>query len=151
MTSKWTSVHGTLVEGYGVASGRSNDYPYGALERQKPIFKERGLDLSRFFDGTLNIDIRPATFELLNPEFTFRDVRWTDLHPPEHFSFVRCDIVHGTTCYGGWIYYPHPETKKRNFQNPSLLEIITVYISGIRHGDEFEVRLNPARVGISHS
>ena len=44
--------------------------------------------------GTLNIDIRPLAFELVEPEFTFRDVSWTDLHPPEHFSFSRCRVAH---------------------------------------------------------
>ena len=62
MTKSWTSIHGILVEGYRVASGPSKDYPYGALDRQRPIFKARGLDLGSYFNGTLNIDIRPIKF-----------------------------------------------------------------------------------------
>lgn len=142
----WVSVKGVLVKGYGVASGPSPDYPYGALERQRPIFKERGLDLAAYFNGTLNIDIRPVTFELVKPEFTFRDVRWTDLHPPEHFSFSRCRTLYRELEYEGWIYYPHPETKLRNFQNPSLLEVITHLISRIQIGDQIRVLVNSERV-----
>ena len=40
-----TIVTGVVVEGYRVASGPSKDYPYGSLEKQIPLFKERGLDL----------------------------------------------------------------------------------------------------------
>jgi hypothetical protein len=131
-----------------VASGPSPDYPYGALERQIPIFRDRGLDLAGYFRGTLNIDIQPLTFQLVKPEFTFRDVRWTDLHPPEHFSFSRCVIGFENARYEGWIYYPHPETKQRNFQSPSLLEVIARRIPGLEIGDHLDVWLNPRRVSI---
>jgi hypothetical protein len=67
--TEWTYVNGILAQGYRVASGPSADYPYGALDRQRPIFKTRGLDLSGYFND--------------------------------------------------WVCYPHPETKERNFQNPS--------------------------------
>ncbi len=149
MTLAWISVRGVLVQGYGVASGPSADYPYGALERQKPIFKQRGLDLDHCFNGTLNINIQPKTFALIRPEYTFREVTWTDLHPPEHFSFSRCKVVHNGQEHDGWIYYPHPETKLRNFQNPSLIEVITEQIAGIHVGDEIRVLVNPDRVQIN--
>lgn len=151
MATPWTTLHGVLVEGYRVASGPSKDYPYGALDRQRPIFKERGLDLSGLFNGTLNIDIRPYEFKMLRPEFTFRNVEWTDLHPPEHFSFSRCRVAYGGSEYDGWVYYPHPETKKRNFQNPSLVEVITSPIPGIQIGDQLEVQLNPERIEVTKS
>ncbi len=144
----WTRIQGIVVRGYRVASGPSQDYPYGALERQRPIFKQRGLDLDGFFNGTLNIDIRPLTFRPVNPEFTFLNVEWTDLHPPEHFSFSRCKVFFKDREYDGWIYYPHPETKKRNFQNPSLLEVIALPIPAIHYGDQVEVGLNPEEIRI---
>ena len=151
METAWTTVRGVLVEGYHVASGPSRDYPYGALDRQRPIFKERGLDLSGMFNGTLNIDIRPYEFKMLRPEFTFRNVEWTDLHPPEHFSFSHCRVIHQEVAYEGWVYYPHPETKKRNFQNPSLVEVITTPVPGIRYGDELHVQLNPERIEVTNT
>jgi hypothetical protein len=141
-------VKGKLKKGYGVASGPSSDYPYGALERQVPIFKSRGLDLGACFLGTLNIDIRPFVFELIRPEFTFRDVVWTDLHPPEHFSFSGCMVAFAELAYHGWIYYPHPETKRRNFQDPSLLEVVCPHIAGLHTGDILRVRLDPDRVAL---
>ena len=148
MEAQWQSVSGILARGYGVASGPSADYPYGALQRQIPIFESRGLDLSTFFEGTLNIDIRPFTFRLVRPEFTFRAVQWTDLHPPEDFSFSRCRVVFRYRTYGGWLYYPHPETKRRNFQTPSLLEVITRRIPRIVPGDRLQVLVDSGRVAI---
>ncbi|HXF85293.1 MAG TPA: hypothetical protein VNK49_07885 [Anaerolineales bacterium] len=139
---QWVRVHGRIVQGYRVASGPSKDYPYGTLEKQRPLFAARGLDLSRYFNGTLNIDIRPYVFRFLKPEFTFWSVAWTDLHPPEHFSFSRCRVVYRNIEYDGWVYYPHPETKLRHFQNPSLLEVIALPIPGIGYGDEVDVFLN---------
>ena len=145
---QWTFVHGILVPGYRVASGPSKDYPYGALDRQRPIFKSHGLDLGRYFNGTLNIDIRPHTFQVIKPEFTIHNVEWTDLHPPEHFSFSRCKVVFEGVEYEGWVYYPHPETKLRNFQNPSLLEVITYPIPKIVYGNEVDVLVNPEEIVI---
>jgi hypothetical protein len=149
MSNRWTLVRGVLVRGYRVASGPSQDYPYGALERQRPIFKSRGLNLDGYFNGTLNIDIRPYTFELIKPEFTFHNVEWTDLHPPEHFSFSRCKVIYQDVKYDGWVYYPHPETKLRHFQNPSLLEVIADPIPGIQYKDEVSVLVKPEEVAVS--
>lgn len=148
MTNQWASVHGIITQGYRVASGPSKDYPYGALDRQRPIFTSRGLDLSGYFNGTLNIDIRPHTFKLIKPEYTFQHVEWTDLHPPEHFSFSRCKVIYKDLEYDGWVYYPHPETKLRNFQNPSLLEVIAHEIPEIKYGDEVQVLVNPEEIEV---
>jgi hypothetical protein len=68
------------------------------------------------------------------------------LHPPEHFSFSRCRVIHKGVEYDGWVYYPHPETKIRNFQNPSLLEVIAMPIPGLQYGDEVDVLVNPEEI-----
>jgi hypothetical protein len=149
MKDEWISLTGSLVQGYHVASGPSQDYPYGALDRQRPIFKARGLDLEAYFNGTLNIDIRPKVFAMLRPEYTFQYVNWTDLHPPEHFSFSHCRVVFHNMEVDGWVYYPHPETKIRNFQNPSLLEVIARPINDVHYGDSLQVFLNPLEVSVA--
>ena len=144
----WITIHGILVEGYHVASGPSADYPYGALDRQRPIFKERGLDLSEYFNGSLNMDIRPRQFEMVKPQYTFEHVEWTDLHPPETFSFSNCKVIYKDVEYEGWVYYPHPETKLRNFHNPSLLEVISKPIPNIHYGDELDVLVNGEEITV---
>ncbi len=145
---KLTRVHGQIQEGYRVASGPSADYPYGTLSRQRPLFASRGLDLDNYFNGTLNIDISSHTFKIIRPEFTFYNIEWTDLHPPEHFSFSRCKVVFKEVEYDGWVYYPHPETKLRHFQNPSLLEVVAMEIKDIEYGDEVDVLVNGGEVFI---
>jgi len=142
-------MRGIVIQGYRVASGPSRDYPYGALDKQRPIFKARGLDLEGYFNGTLNIDLRPFTFKLIKPEFTFRNVEWTDLHPPENFSFSRCKVIYKEIEYEGWVYYPHPETKLRHFQDSSLLEMIALPIPEIKYGDEVQVCIHPDRIEVS--
>jgi hypothetical protein len=143
-----TVITGVIVEGYRVASGPSKDYPYGTIEKQIPFFEVLGLDLARFYSGTLNVSIAPQTFEMTHPEYTFRQVSWTDLHPPEDFSFSRCTVGFKWGRYAGYIYYPHPETKKRHFESASILEIISVYIPDIKYGDRVELELNADEVRI---
>lgn len=144
----WTLLPGTLMRGHQVASRPSKDYPYSSLEKQKPYFKSLGLDLSPYFNGTLNISIVPLEFEMTKPEFTFPLVEWTDLHPPETFSFSRCKVRFQGKEYTGWVYYPHPETKKTHFQNPSLIEVITYEIEGIQYGDVIDIEVNPQEITI---
>ena len=110
-----------------------------------------GPDLTRYFNGTLNIDIRPHTFRLIKPEYTFQHVEWTDLHPPEHFSFSLCKVIYKDVEYEGWVYYPHPETKLRDFQDPSLLEVIAYEIPEIKYGDEVQVLVNPEEIEVSQT
>jgi hypothetical protein len=94
--TNWQRVSGIIVRGHRVASAPSQDYPYGTIEKQKPYFEARGLDLSRFFLGTLNVSIAPLTFEMVRPRYTFPLLAWTDLHPPETFSFSPCRV-----CFDG--------------------------------------------------
>jgi hypothetical protein len=143
-----TIVSGVIVQGYRVASGPSRDYPYGTLEKQIPLFKQRGLNLERFHLATLNVSIAPATFEMIAPEYTFRQVAWTDLHPPEDFSFSPCTVEYKGGSYAGYVYYPHPETKQRHFESASLLEVISVYIPDIRYGGRVELELNADEIRI---
>jgi hypothetical protein len=145
---KRISVRGIIVEGHRVASQKSKDYPYGTIEKQKPVFKELGLDLERFYSGTLNISIAPFTFAMVNPEYTFRQVAWTDLHPPEDFSFSRCTVRFRGGEYKGFVYYPHPETKTRHFQNASILEVLAAHIPGLKYGDQIEIELRADEVRI---
>jgi hypothetical protein len=135
------TVKGIIIAGHRVASAPSVDYPYGTLEKQKPYFKALGLDLDNYFNGTLNVSIHPHTFKMKNPQFTFERVEWTDLHPPETFSFSRCVLGFMGKRYAGWVYYPHPETKERHFQQPSMIEILAKFIPGIQYGVEIELEL----------
>ena len=140
------TVRGIVVQGYRVASQKSKDYPYGTIVKQKPVFKNLGLDLDRFYAGTVNISIAPDTVKMMKPAYTFRQVAWTDLHPPEDFSFSRCKVLFKGNEYEGYVYYPHPETKKRHFENDSILEVLSVQIPDLNYGDQIEVELQTGEV-----
>lgn len=150
MTSSWITVSGIIQPGHQIASGRAKQsrYPEGSIKMQKPFFQQLGLDLSEFYEGTLNVSIAPYRFSLQNPEYTFRNVEWTSLHPPEHFSFSRCEVVFNGNHYSSWIYYPHPETKTTHFQQPSTLEIIAPPIPNISYGDNIQLLVNKTEVAL---
>ncbi|MEI6291897.1 MAG: hypothetical protein WCP19_15860 [Chloroflexota bacterium] len=56
--------------------------------------------------------------------------------------------MHSGKVYNGWVYYPHPETKLRNFQNPSLLEVIAEPIPTLHYDDKVRVELDPSEITI---
>jgi hypothetical protein len=142
-------VPGVLVAGHQVASGAgASPYPAGTITMQAPLFAALGLDLSACFPGTLNISIHPRTFALAAPSHTFRSVRWTELHPPEDFSFAPCAVIAAGQRHPGWIYYPHPATKARHFQPPSTLEVLAPPIPGLGYGAGVTLGVDPRQVEI---
>ena len=143
------TLKGRLKKGYRVASGPSKAYPeYGSIEKQKPYFKKLGLSLRRMFNGTLNISIAPYEFEIKKPEITFKKVKWTELTNAEDFSFSRCKITFKGKTYNGWVYYPHPETKKDHFQSRSTVEVLAPFIEGIKYGNTVEISFNSEEIKI---
>jgi hypothetical protein len=143
-------IDATLLQGHQVASGRSANSPYaeGTIAMQIPVFQKLGVDLSPYFKGTLNVDISPYIYTMVKPQFTFRQVNWTDAHPPEDFSFSQCQVIYDNQSYDGWVYYPHPETKIRHFHNPAIVELIAMPIPNIQYSDCLQVVLNPLEIDI---
>ena len=116
---------------------------------QLPFFKQRGLDLYRFYPATLNINIFPKKFELKNPRYTFRDVKWFADHHSEDFSFFGCKVIHKNKMYDGYIYYPRPETKTAHFHDGSTIEIMTKYLKDIYYDSEIKLVFNSNEVCVS--
>lgn len=148
MKSNLISLTGIVKSGHQVASGKALDSPYerGTLEMQLPFFRDLGLDLSSFYLGTLNVSIAPRTFKLVQPEYTFTQVKWHPNYPAETFSFSSCIVVYQHVGYDGLIYYPHPETKIGHFQDDSILEIIASQIPNLGYGDRLKLKINPQEV-----
>lgn len=148
MEQDWVSVEGVVCQGFQVASGEAvdNPYPAGTIAMQMPFFRDRGLDLSGYFSGTLNISIAPKQFSILRPYKTFPLLKWTTLHPPETFSFCQCVLSFQARQYGSLIYYPHPETKRTHFQGASVLEILAPRIEGISYGDTITLKVCSAEI-----
>jgi len=144
------SINAIIIQGHCVASGKADNspYPFGTIEMQTPYFKDLGLDLSHLFKGTLNLNIEPNTFDMIAPEFTFRNVHWAEGSPAEDFSFSSCSVLYKGREYSGYIYYPHPDTKIGHFHSSSLIEVICEAIDGIGYGDSVELRYLESEIRI---
>jgi len=131
---------GIVKKGYGAASGRSRYAEMGgSIRAQKPRFRERGFSIDDVCDGTINVDIRPRSFERVRALATLVEVKWHLALPAETFSFYDVIFEHGGRRYPALVYFPHPETKgafNEQFPGYSLLEILCPFVEGLRLGDE---------------
>ena len=144
------------LDGHGVASGIANrdpsrtasPYPRGTLAMQAPLFAEQGLDLSPYWFGTLNLSVAPAWWSLRQPDYHFPNLRWTTLHPPETFSFwaIQLRSLDQAQCWPALVYYPHPETKARHWQPPSVLEVLAPWIEDLPAQDHWQMGVDPSRL-----
>lgn len=139
-----------VIKGYGVASGQNGDirFPGGTILMQKGHFKALGLDLDRFFMGTLNIDIAPLKYIIRKPKYFFPKVNWTDHLNPENFFFFDLVLYYHGNKYAGYIYMPDPSTKQEHIQGSTSLELILPEVGGIAQGAEVEIEVNPGQIQI---
>ena len=136
-------VKGRISQGHGVASGKAGDsrYPEGTLKQQFPHFKNRGLDLSPYFLGTINLDIAPHIYKILTPKLFLENVDWSDYIPPENFYFFDLKLHHQGQTFNGLIYMPDPKTKVEHEQKMSVLELILPKIEGLQYDDLVEIEV----------
>ncbi|MEM1368130.1 MAG: hypothetical protein AAGG02_08940 [Cyanobacteria bacterium P01_H01_bin.15] len=135
--SPLTEIPARLISGHQVASGQNQDprFPDGTIRLQTPYFQKLGLDLTPYFAGTLNLAIAPFAYQIKQPKYTFRQVAWTTVYPPEDFSFFDCELEFANRpTVSGLIYYPHPDTKPEHFQASDTLEILAPFIPGTAYG-----------------
>lgn len=111
-TIDYTLVRGEIQSGHGAASGKAKDerYPEGNLKQQFKYFLERGLDLSHYFMGTINLDISPYSYEIKKPKYFIKDIDWSDYIPPENFYFFDVSLYFQDKIYEGLVYMPDPST-----------------------------------------
>ncbi len=144
------TVPAQIVAGHKVASGQGGDprFPGGTLRMQLPHFQERGLDLSPYYPGTLNLSIAPLQYEVVSPKLTFRQVKWCATEPAEDFSFFDCEIrpAHQKEFVAGLIYFPHPDTKPEHFQPPDVLEVLAPRLTDLSYGDVLDLRVDATQL-----
>ena len=82
-------VEGIVTEGWKIASGLAMENPFGGstIKMQIPLFKERGLDLSGCYPGTLNISIAPLTRTILAREPNYCGLKWHPDRTEDFFIF----------------------------------------------------------------
>lgn len=153
MIKNQLELKGTIVAGHQVASGRGTTTPYpdSALKLQSPHFLASGLDISPYYQATLNISLAQHNVLRVDGEYRFELVEWTPLHPPETFSFSYCHLKYNGKLYNGLVYYPHPETKETHFQDASILEVLSSFIPDIAYGAHITVVVNTSEVILAAS
>ncbi len=136
-------IRGKILQGHGVASGKSGDrrYPEGTLKQQLPYFIERGLDLSVYYLGTINLDIAPVHYVIGNPKLFMENVRWSTHIPPENFFFFDLTVHLNDDIFKGLIYMPDPRTKVEHEQKTTVLELILPKIPNLQYGDLIEIEV----------
>ena len=118
---------------------------------QKPFFLERGVDLGRFHEGTLNLSIEPLRYTIGKPAHTFCEVKWSPDLPAEDFSFFDCRLSkkNGDEVMEGLVYFPHPETKPEFYQDPSTLEILAPFVPGVETGKRLHIQLKRSQMVVT--
>ena len=134
---KENKVMAKVVRGYGIASGKNFDarFPKGTIAKQLPFLKVRGLDLSSFHLGTLNVDITPSCYKFCKASFCFEKIKWSNDLPPETFSFYPCKIsLPDQDCWvSSLVYWPHPSTKPGFHQKEGVLEILAPRLRSVSY------------------
>ncbi|PKF57502.1 hypothetical protein CW748_06315 [Alteromonadales bacterium alter-6D02] len=139
------AIDATICQGYGLASGQRQDVAgRGSIAWQASHFLQRGLNLSQYFSGTLNLEISPYIFTNKSPDYYFKQLRWHPSFPAEDFSFTRCHLVKNEQAFAAFVYYPHPETKIGHFHSSSVVEVIAPFIDGLCYGDSINLMLPQA-------
>lgn len=98
--------------------------------------------------ATVNLDLAPHRLALRQPRWTFVDVDWTDVHPPETFSFVECTVTRDDEQVDGLVYHPHPETKPMHHQPSTVVELLLPRLAGLAAGEELWLHLDPRQAAL---
>jgi hypothetical protein len=149
MTISWQTIPARVVEGHRVASGQNGNplFSGGTLRMQAPHFRALGVDLGTYHGGTLNVSIAPRHYRVIKPRLTFRQVKWHPTEPAEDFSFFDVRLLRAAAPpVGGFIYYPHPDTKPAHFQDPDVLELLLPFVDGLSYGATLRLEVPPEQM-----
>jgi predicted RNA-binding protein associated with RNAse of E/G family len=137
-------VSGTIRAGHGAASGVAGDprFPGGTLALQAPHFAERGIDISRFHAGTINVEL-PLELEPRHPLARIEQLEWKPGYPAETFEFFDARIAVDGTVAATLIYRPDPATKPEFDQPSGTVEIVAPFLGGVVPGRAASVWVDP--------
>ncbi len=143
-------IEAKVIPGYGVASGKIKDsrYPKGTLAQQASYFKAKGLDLSPFYLGTLNVDVSPYNFTIKTPKHFYEQINWSEYIPPENFYFFDVVLFFENTAYQGLIYMPDPKTKTEHQQFKTTLELILPKIENLNYGGKVHLEIDVTQLAM---
>jgi len=141
-------IDGVIVEGHRIASGL-NDLPSdevvnATIRKQRPYFEKVVPGFSDIYNGSVNVDISPRTFDILKPDHEIT-CEWAEGFR-ETFWFVSVSLVHNGTSHKGWIYYPCPGPLKKHSNNK--FEFLAPWIDDLNYGDIASILYSSEKVFI---
>lgn len=146
-------VFGRVVEGHGVASGRTRDprFPDGTLALQWPYFAaEDDLDLDGLHRATLNVLTTPWHVDVVAPWWILRGLQWHPDVPPEDIALVPCRAAVGQgRSARGLLYWPDPATKPEHHQPADVLELLLPRMTGVHAGAVVRLDLPASQVDVT--
>lgn len=144
---------GRVKQGLRIASGLNPDPPIklgmklnNTIALQKPFFEQAGVEgISEMYNGTVNVDISPLKFGILEPDYRVTCTWFEEL--AETFWFVRALIKYeGKECEG-YIYYPCPSSVKSH--DDDTVELLSKKIPGIAYGKEIAILVPDGKITIA--
>ena len=134
------TITGIIISGLGVATQ--------TVAQQKPEFIARDLpDMSSMHSATMNVNINPNTFRIINYDYFFKEVQW-DKDKIEDFGFIKIEnIIFERKPYGypGYIYIP---CNSPHFTNHSQFEIISKFIPNVAYGKTISITVDSNKLEI---
>ncbi len=144
ITMKGIILKGRVKKGYRIASGLNSDPALrlnNTIYLQKPFFEKALIpNISKTYNGTINLDISPSKFKILQPDYEVT-CEWID-GVTETFWFVGTLINFKKKKYRGYIYYPCPSKVKSH--DDDVVELLTKKIPDLHYRDSLII-LVPAK------
>jgi hypothetical protein len=142
-------VEGVIVEGHRIASGLNDLSPEevvnATIRKQRPYFERVIPGFSDIYDGSVNVDISPRTFDILKPDYEIT-CEWAEGFR-ETFWFVGVSLAHNGRSHESWIYYPCPGPLKKHPNNK--FELLAPWIDEMSYGDGVSILYSSEKVLIN--
>lgn len=103
------------------------------IRQQSPYFEEKGIEKKFLTNGSINVDIFPIEWQIVNPDFKFKDIVWRPDFS-EDFNFIKLKFKFENKIYSGLLYNP-----KRTKNPKTIMEILSKHVKGIEYGKEIKL------------
>jgi hypothetical protein len=145
---------GIVMRGLRHCSGIDEDgteYPgtdgvVGTIRKQRPYFEEAIPGFERCYNGTINLDISPHIFELINHDYEVI-CDWRKNGEPQTFWFTNVGLCHNSKFHEGLVYFPCPRKGKAR-KRESTFELLFPFISNLNYEDEATILYSPNKIVI---
>jgi len=123
---------GKVTRGSGIATE--------TLKQQTPWFVEAGIPNDMLLHGSINIDISPSTWSIVQPDITLTGIEWRPGFV-EDFNFVRVKVLCNNSEYPAYLYNP------MRTKNPkTMMESVTTHIKDMEYGQEVAILFPEGKV-----